>query len=137
MISGRTRNFLTLAQVAAGNSTYRHRLGSVITSGGRVRGVGWSKARNIPANVSENHIKECSIHAEIDALRGLKDLKRATCFVVRLDAQNAPTMARPCDTCWTTLLTRGVSRIYWSVDGTTIGTARTERLEGGLGTVVP
>lgn len=115
MLSVRERTFLTMAQVAAGNSTYRHRLGAVIVAGGRVRGVGWSKRRNVPRNMSEAHLHRCSIHAEIDALRGLTDMRRATCYVARiLRGTGEPALAKPCVSCWDALATAGVTTVYWT-----------------------
>ena len=128
MLSGRNRNMLAVAQAAALNSTYRYRLGAVIVSGSRVRGVGWNKRRNIPANVSEHHIKECSVHAEVDALRGLPALKRATCFVARLDAFGNPTLAKPCDECWGALTAAGITRVYWTINTEAVGVSRIESM---------
>ena len=126
MLSGRNQNLLAIAQAAALNSTYRYRLGAIIVSGNRVRGVGWSKRRNKPANVSVHHIKECSTHAEVDALRGLPTLKRATCFVARLDAYGYPTLAKPCDECWGALTAAGVVRVYWTINREAVGVSRIE-----------
>jgi len=118
-----------MAQVAAENSSYRYRLGAIIESGGRIRGVGWSRRRNVPANVSEKHLDQCSIHAEADALREVGALRRGTCYVARLDAFGAPTLAKPCDDCWQKLLTSGVTRVFWTIDPATVGAARVESLE--------
>ena len=126
MISGKNRNMLAIAQAAALNSDHRYRLGAVIVSGSRVMGVGWNKTRNRPANVSFKHIKECTVHAEVDALRGLAPLRRASCFVARLDAYGSPTLARPCDDCWQALTDAGVTKVYWTVDEETVGVSRVE-----------
>lgn len=123
-ISVRARNHMLIAVAAAHNSSYRHRHGAVIVAGGRVLGVGWSKRRNKPTNVSDEHLGMCSVHAEVDALRGIGDLKRATCYVTRLDALQRPTMSRPCDECWQSLIDAGVSRVYWSLDSSTIVSAK-------------
>lgn len=129
VISDGARAFLAMAQTEAQKSTYRYRVGAVIVSGGRVRGLGYSKRRNNPANMSDDHIKDCSVHAEIDALREAGELRRATCYVARLDALGLPAMARPCDACWDALLAAGVTRVYWTADGATVGVARIESLE--------
>ncbi len=125
-ISFGTRAFLSMATGAAFRSTYRHRLGAVIVSGGRVRGVGWSKRKNNPRNVSDEHLDKCSTHAEIDALRMAGELRRATCYVARLDALDQPTLAKPCDECWEALHASGVTRVYWTIDGSAVGVARME-----------
>ena len=110
-----------MALTAARNSTYRHKHGAVIVSGGRVRGVGWSKGKNEPKNVSDEHVGHCSTHAEIDALRGLDGLRRASCFVARIDAYGQPTLAKPCGACRKRLIALGVTRVYWTVDPETAG----------------
>jgi deoxycytidylate deaminase len=123
-VSGGARSFLALAQSTAQNSTYRYRLGAVIVSGGRVRGLGYSKKRNNPANMSDHHIKLCSVHAEVDALRGIANLRRATCFVARLDAAGGACLAKPCDPCMAALFASGVTRVYWTIDAAAAGVAR-------------
>ena len=126
LVTGRTRNFLAMAQAAAGNSTYRFRLGAVVVSGGRVRGVGWSKSKNRPGSVSDVHLKRCSVHAEADALRGLDPLRRATCYVARIDARNEPVLARPCADCFAALSAAGVTRVFWTIDDEGTGSAKVE-----------
>ena len=116
-----TRNFLAMALTAARNSTYRHKHGAVVVAAGRVRGVGWSKARNRPANVSDEHLKLCSTHAEDDALRGLGPLRRGTAFVARIDAIGQATLAKPCDACWEKLRSSGITRVYWTVSPDMVG----------------
>lgn len=103
-----------MAAAAAMNSTYRHRLGAVIVAGGRVMGVGWTKSKNRPRNVSAHHVNRCSVHAEVDALHGLEGLRRAECYVARLDARGQPVLAKPCASCWEALAIAGVTKVYWT-----------------------
>ena len=111
-----------MALTAARNSTYRHKHGAVIVAGGRVMGVGWSKGKNHPMNVSDEHVKHCSVHAEVDSMRGLERLRRASCFVARIDAFGLATLAKPCGACRKRLIALGISRVYWTIDPDTAGT---------------
>ena len=126
MISAKNRNLLGLAQAAAANSEHRYRLGAVIVSGNRVMGVGWNKSRNTPRNVSRDHLNQCTVHAEVDALRGLAPLRRATCYVARIDAAGDPSLARPCNECWTALVDAGVTKVYWTIDSNKVGFEKIE-----------
>lgn len=110
-----------MALTAARNSTYRHKHGAVIVAGGRIRGVGWSKGKNEPKNVSDEHVKHCSVHAEVDCMRGLENLRRATCFVARIDAYGQATLAKPCGACRKRLVALGVTKVYWTIDPDTAG----------------
>ena len=115
---------MLIAIAAAHNSSYRYRLGATIVSGGRVMGVGWSKTRNRPANVSDEHLDRCSVHAEIDALRGISNLRRATCYVARIGAKGKTALSKPCDSCWQTLAASGVTFVYWTTDTNDIAGVR-------------
>ena len=120
----------------AAKSTYRFRLGAVITSGGRIRGTGYSKYQNSPRNVADQHIKQCSIHAEMDALREYTNgnyfsgdkLKRATIFVARLNKANEPVLAKPCYRCTEALINHGITKFIWTIDRESYGFSKVEYL---------
>ena len=124
MISATQQNYINMSLELAAKSTYRFRLGAVITAGGRVKGTGFSKYRNTPSNMAEAHVKQCSEHAELAALReclngnffNKSPLKRATIFVGRLDKANKPALAKPCYRCTKVLLDHGISKFIWSID---------------------
>ena len=136
MISATQQNYINMSLELAAKSTYRFRLGAVIVSGGRVRGAGYSKYKNTPRNMADQHIKQCSIHAERDALReclngnffNKSSLKRATIFVGRLDKANNPVLAKPCSRCTEVLLKNGINRFIWTVDNTRCGVSKIESL---------
>lgn len=81
-----------------------------------MRGVGWSRLRNKPSNVSQEHVKHCSVHAEMDALRGLGYLGRGTVYVARLGAKDKPVLAKPCESCQDALMQSGIVDAYWTTD---------------------
>lgn len=120
----------------AAKSTYRFRLGAVIVEGGRIKGTGYSKYQNSPINVHDNHVKKCSVHAEMDALREYTNgnffngtaLKRATIFVARLNKANMPVLAKPCIGCTQSLLDSGITKFIWTISESTCGISKVERM---------
>ena len=74
--------------------------GAVVVRGGSVISVGVNKNRNHPTMVPSEHIKtHCSVHAEVDALRKVKNTKGATIYVARVGKNGQDRMSRPCDRC--------------------------------------
>ena len=89
--------------------------GSVIVKGGRVIGTGVNKERNHPTVVSSEHIKtDCSVHAEIDALKKVKDASGATVYVARVNRRGQARDSRPCNRCYSTLRNSGIRKIVYT-----------------------
>lgn len=89
--------------------------GSVIVKGGRVIGTGYNKDRNHPTIVSSEHIKtDCSVHAEIDALKKAKDVNGATVYIARVNRRGQARDSRPCNRCYAALKTNGVKKIIYT-----------------------
>ena len=97
-------------------------------------GTGFSKYENNPVNVADNHLKFCSRHAEMDALRecinatyfSSHPLKRATIYVARLDKANQPVLAKPCNRCTLELLENGVTKMVYTIDDSRCGVDKVE-----------
>jgi deoxycytidylate deaminase len=90
--------------------------GSVIVKGGRVISTGHNKDRNHPKIVSSEHIKtDCSVHAEIDALKRAKDANGATVYIARINKRGEARDSRPCKRCYKALLTNGVKKIIYTI----------------------
>jgi len=89
--------------------------GAVIVKGGRVIGVGINKNRNHPTIVSSEHIKDhCSVHAEIDALRKVKNVKGATIYVARINKRGEDRMSRPCNNCHNQIEKSGIRKVVYT-----------------------
>jgi deoxycytidylate deaminase len=89
--------------------------GSVIVKGGRVIGTGINKERNHPTIVSSEHIKtDCSVHAEIDALKKVKDATGATVYVARVNRRGQARDSRPCNRCYSALRNNGIRKIVYT-----------------------
>lgn len=96
-------------------SSERQRHGCVIVKNGRVLAVGANRFRNDPNNLSKEHANgNCSVHAEIDALRRLRSAKGCRVFVVRVNATGRLLLSRPCSRCYTALDEAGVKEVVYS-----------------------
>lgn len=90
--------------------------GSVIVKGGRVIATGINKDRNHPAIVSSEHIKtDCSVHAEIDAIKKAKDATGATVYVARVNRRGQARDSRPCNRCYSALKSNGIKKIIYTM----------------------
>lgn len=100
----------------AEQSSCRMKHGSVIVKGGRVISTGFNKERNHPMYVSSEHIKtDCSVHAEIDALKKAKDASGATVYVARVNRKGQARDSRPCNRCYKSLIDSGIKKIIYTI----------------------
>jgi deoxycytidylate deaminase len=103
---------LSLAKNLAKSSMCNQRHGAVIVKGGSVISTGINKFRNHPENVQPEFIKtSCSVHAEVDAIRKVSNLKGATIYVARVNKKNQDALSRPCDNCWAEIRKAGIRKV--------------------------
>lgn len=89
--------------------------GAVIVRGGSVISVGINKNRNHPTVVSSEHIKtHCSVHAEVDAIRKVKNAKGATIYVARVNKSGGDLLSRPCDRCHKAIKDAGIRKVVYT-----------------------
>lgn len=89
--------------------------GAVVVKGGSVISVGINKNRNHPTVVSSEHIKtHCSVHAEVDALRKVKNPKGSTIYVARVNKRGQDRLSRPCDRCNDLIKKSGVRKVVYT-----------------------
>jgi deoxycytidylate deaminase len=106
---------LDLAVNVAQSSECRMKHGAVVVRGGSVISVGINKNRNHPTVVSSEHIKtHCSVHAEIDALRKVKNAKGATIYVARVNRKGQDRLSRPCDRCHDAIRDAGIRKVVYT-----------------------
>ena len=106
---------IRLAAIQAAKSSYKYRVGAVITKGGRVLATGHNKVGHA------SHIR-CypSIHAEEHAIYSLlvhnrlRDLAGSTIFVCRIHASGKLAMSKPCKKCFDLILSVGIKRIIYT-----------------------
>ncbi len=106
---------MDLAVNVAQSSECRMKHGAVVVRGGSVISVGINKNRNHPTVVSSEHIKtHCSVHAEIDALRKVKNAKGATIYVARVNRKGQDRLSRPCDRCHDAIREAGIRKVVYT-----------------------
>lgn len=105
-------SFLRLAAKQAFLSNHhRFRLGAVVVKSRSVL----SQGVNIPKKSPSTPPHRESIHAEVNALRGVKNPKNATVYVARLDSNNELAMAKPCEYCIEHMIANGINRVVFSL----------------------
>lgn len=114
-LSNKDSSFLSLAKNLAMSSSCKKKHGAVVISGGRVISLGINSMKNNPAFISEEHVPDASIHAEVDALRKIKgNVKGGTIYVARVNNQGKPMISRPCDRCYETIVNAGIAKIVYT-----------------------
>lgn len=100
-LSRKEEAFLSVARYFASKSAARQKHGAVIVKSGRVIGTGFNKDRNNPMIVSPEHIKtQCSIHAEVDAIRDANhNVAGANLYVARVNRHGQDRNSKPCRYC--------------------------------------
>lgn len=77
--------------------------------------IGINRFKNHPTCVSAEHIQQyCHVHAEIDALRKIKNPRGATIYVARVNKRGQTRLSRPCDRCYQAIVDAGVGRIVYT-----------------------
>ena len=116
-LSAKDRSRLDQAVRIAENSECQKRHGAILTSGGRVLGIGVNTNRNDPAIIGDAQLAY-SVHAEVAALRawGGTNLKNATIYVARIGRNGDPMMSKPCVKCQEALKAAGVKKVVYTID---------------------
>lgn len=111
-VSCKDFSFLRLAaKVAAISDHHRFRLGAVVVKSGRVLSQGVNVAKKTPDTPPHRE----SVHAEVNALRGVSDPVGATVYVARLGAYDDFALAKPCEYCIKHMQANGLYRVVFSV----------------------
>jgi deoxycytidylate deaminase len=111
-VSCRDWAFLRLAAKNAMSSNHhRFRLGAVVVKRGRVL----SQGVNIPKKDPYTPPHRESIHAEVNALKGVKNPDGATLYVARLNSTDDLALAKPCEYCINHMLDNNIQKVVFSV----------------------
>lgn len=116
-ISKGEQRYLNIAiNLARSSLVNRYKHGAIIVKGGRIISTGINKIRNHPDVFGEStEIKKHShIHAEIDAMRKVSDLRNAKIYVARINNNGKTGLSRPCDNCYNSILEAGITRIVYT-----------------------
>ena len=105
-------SFLRLAaKHASGSNHHRFRLGAVVVKSRSVL----SHGVNIPKKSPDTPPARESIHAEVTALRGVKNPHGSTLYVSRLNSNGELALAKPCEYCIEHMFHNGISQVVFSV----------------------
>lgn len=98
-------------------STCRQRHGAVVVKGGRVLALGLNSMRNDPksAEPCETKLEYLSEHAELAALRRVKNPEGITLYVSRISRDGKPALSRPCQNCAEALRLAKVKAVCYTV----------------------
>lgn len=119
-LAGRHRRWLRRAVALASTSQHPMPMAAIAVSGGAVVAQAVNIAKNRPGLVPWN---ACSRHAEqIVAARG--DLRDAVVYVARVRKDGSTSMARPCRSCYQTLVDAGARTVVWTGRDDTAGVER-------------
>lgn len=110
----RERNWLMVAGSVAESSRSRSRHGAIIVRGGRIIATGYNRSRTHNAWVFDRARRDCSIHAELSALRLCSSGRGSTLYVVRLNKVGAYRFSAPCSDCREALEEAGIKRVIHS-----------------------
>lgn len=100
-MSARDMARLRRAAKAALNSEMLQRHGAVVCRGGSILSVGWNKHKFLWETDQPNAFgKNCfTVHAEVDALKKVKDPTGCTLYVVRVRDDGELLFSKPCADC--------------------------------------
>lgn len=108
-------------KVAQSNQSYsRWPMSCILKKGGAVQAIGWNVLKSNPLYL-DNHCN-CSIHAEVAALRTMKyKAKGCTAYVARIMRSGSTGLAKPCPNCSILLYDAGIKRVYFTTNTHEIG----------------
>lgn len=98
----------------------RWRMGAVVVRGGRILAGASNDLRN-SASTDGIPLEECSVHAEVAALKRAKAVEGSTVYVARVLKNGRRGLARPCARCEDVLIAAKVRRAIWTIDDDSFG----------------
>lgn len=120
------RHLQRAINVAQHNEYYdKWRLGAVIVKGGNVVSKGHSRLLSDPSVCDFSHFvvpPRVSLHAEIDALRGVNNASGGVVYVARMGRNGKIAMARPCANCEGALVDARIKRVVYTIGPNEFGT---------------
>ncbi len=117
MLSKQDKSFLNIAIKAAELSTMRQRHAAVIVKSGRVLAIAVNSFRSHPCQTETDRIKsDCSLHAEVAALKRVKNSRGCTLFVARINNGSTIRYSKPCLHCEDAIEVAGIKRVVYTTD---------------------
>lgn len=109
-LSNSDLSFLSATAKIAQTSDYRFRMAALIVKSGRVLGGDTNSPKISPSTPP----KRVSTHAEIRAMKGVKNTQGATMYIARLSSGGTTLLSRPCVWCLCHIIDAGISRIVYT-----------------------
>ncbi len=115
MLSRQDRSFLKLAAKVAELSDMKTRHGCVIVRSGSVLSMAVNSFRNDYTTTEPNRYKDdCSIHAEVAAIKRCKDTRGAVLYVSRINRGGEFRLSKPCIRCQVAIEKAQLKRVAFS-----------------------
>lgn len=114
-LSNRQRRWLNMATKIAHKSRERQRHGAVVVKNGNIVSVGHNKMVNHPNILGEFTKNKASLHAEVAALRNVKNPQGCTIFVSRVMKSGEVGLSKPCPECQEYIDSVGVKKVIYTV----------------------
>jgi len=111
-LSNNDISFLTATAKIAATSTYRFRMAALIVKSGSVLGGNV----NMPKITPDTPPNRMSTHAEIRALKSVKNVQGATIYIARLKSQDQCGLAKPCIWCMNHMINAGISKVVFTIN---------------------
>lgn len=116
-LSRQESRYLELAlNLAKSSPVARYKHGAIIVKGGSVVSTGINKIRNHPDVLDDPKLIKTNahVHAEIDAIRKVSNLKGAKIFIARITGGGKAGLSRPCNYCYDAIVRSGISKIVYT-----------------------
>lgn len=104
------------ANLAMSSSVNKYKHGAVIVRGGRIISTGINKFKNHPMVFNDVKLikQSAHVHAEIDAMRKIGDLRGAKIYIARINKNGVRGLSRPCDACYQEITNAGIHKIVYT-----------------------
>jgi deoxycytidylate deaminase len=119
--SKKKEKFIANASFEAMKSPMLFKLGCVAVYGGKQIASGYNNYRTYSKDKSILNKYSCSMHAEIDCIRKIKNmsfknkLKNVCLYVVKINNDFEFTNSKPCSTCTPVLKNMKIKKVYYTV----------------------
>jgi len=108
--------YLIKALEVAKLSECRFAHGAVVVSHGNILSLASNRNRNTPS--PQVPLKDISYHAEVAAIRQVKNPRGAVLYVSRYSRETGQaTISRPCESCWNVIQEVGISKVIYTTFG--------------------
>jgi deoxycytidylate deaminase len=106
----------------ANSSPMKFKHASAIIQNGKIYSTGVNRYIN-------NMDTTLSLHSEIQAIAGCKDLRNKSILIIRVSTNNRLKLSKPCSNCLKQIKNKNIKKIYYSTDEGTIVMEEAKNME--------